>query len=429
MATRSTKVRTTALVVHLLFIFVLLLLTLFLATNIPLLAIHSVSGIMALVYVPATLILNAKGRKTRWDRVRGEVVYLGLQAIVWLAAAISAGISGGPGYCNRALYQSGLQASQYSFNDRLAVTQYCDTMSAVIALSSLHAAAMGLWIWWLVRVVTRVSLDKSEESARDLWKVSTGEIMRRDTREHHYRHYRHERRSEGEDVGSDGRPPTQRTGAVTPYAPGDSPRSPTSDLERGLVGLGSVTAPSQGEGTLMVESGTTPVTRQRTAESERIIAEPEVDHGPYIPPPPYQPHYALRGATTGVGVGATSQGTAPPVPSLGGAVSTSPTASTRRPLPVPPIHASSSTQGHDTMTTTESATSTYDPSTATTTSTFDPNTTGATTNTSLVSPVDQMVDMRQPTEEERLVMQHYTLRRVLDEKEDSKEIIRRALQR
>ncbi|OCF40250.1 hypothetical protein I317_05944 [Kwoniella heveanensis CBS 569] len=299
--TRSTQIRNGALVLIFVDISIIFIITVCLAFNIPLIVTNGASLISALSYVPAALVLSARGKESRYDGAKREVGFLVFHAITGLAGAILAGVTGGPAYCSRLYYLQGLNSSDSSFswNAIVSVQRYCDTMSAIIALACLECAGSLLWIWWIRKVIFRLSYEKSElGNERKLWKTSVSEIMRRDLRDpigggagHHGGH------------------------GVTPFVhePGELERAQTTrqpsistvqTQSRNPSLVPGQSGPGGGPSLQLHPTLSIPVTRTITHDStlnadpvlERqrsiVIADPEVDHGPYIPPPPYQPHYA-----------------------------------------------------------------------------------------------------------------------------------------
>ncbi|WWC64124.1 uncharacterized protein I303_106732 [Kwoniella dejecticola CBS 10117] len=315
-----------------------------------------------LVYVPATIGLTARMRVTKWDRAWGEVVYLGYQIGLWLANAIVAGIVGGPSYCSERLYESGKAGGsrKYSYEPITSIQTLCNGFSAQIALSSIHVAAMLLWVWWIYKTVTKLSLRKSASNPEtSLWNVSVGELMRRDIR--------FDTRKYDEEGGAEG------NHGVTPFithiqSPG------TSDQ-------------------LQSES------RDTTLRNGTV--EPERDVGPYIPPPPYQNSYDNDNGNNNhpsTGISPTSDNNSHNH-SLGHSSSPTNTSSTAPLNPNPNSNPSHSSYDHGLSLTDRDRTATS-PSTYT------------------HSPSEQYGSQRRTS-----------LRRAMDEKEDSKDVIRRALLR
>ncbi|WVQ93293.1 hypothetical protein IAU59_000361 [Kwoniella sp. CBS 9459] len=301
--TRSTQIRNGALLLLLVDISIIFIITVCLAFNIPLIVINGVSTISALSYVPAALVISVRGKESSYDGARREVGFLIFHSITGLAGAILAGVTGGPAYCSRLYYLRGLNSSDSSFswNAIVSVQRYCDTMSAIIALACLECAGSLLWIYWLRKVITRLSYEKSElGNERKLWKTSVSEIMRRDLRDP----------IGGGGIGQGVTPFVHEPGELERARTVQTMRQPsisTVQTQSGNPPL--VTIPGQGLGGPSLQLHPTlsiPVTRTITHDStlntiadpglERqrsiVIADPEVDHGPYIPPPPYQPHYS-----------------------------------------------------------------------------------------------------------------------------------------
>ncbi|WWC73177.1 uncharacterized protein I206_107143 [Kwoniella pini CBS 10737] len=311
----------------------LFLVAFFITPSIVMILILAISVFAMLVYVPATIGLTARLKVTQWDRAWGEVVYLVFQATLWLANAIVGGIVGGPSYCSERLYELGKigGTSKYSYEPITSIQTLCNGFSAQIALSSIHVVALLLWIWWIYKTVTKLSLRKSASNPeKSLWNISVGELMRRDIR--YNRKYDEEESPNG----------------VTPFV--ILPQSPNSQDEQ---------------------------------ITSNVSVEPERDIGPYIPPPPYQNSYESTSPRNII----------PETPSLTNINSASPInpnyASDAR-IPQSPTNESTS-EGTDPMVT---------------------------------SPSTQTV-----VKNEQQIEQRTTLRRAMDEKEDSKDVIRRALQR
>ncbi|WVW79238.1 hypothetical protein I302_101204 [Kwoniella bestiolae CBS 10118] len=230
--TRSTIIRYFALSFHMIFVMMLFLLTFFLTPHMTMISIQAFAVFGMLVYVPATIGLTARRKQTKWDRAWGEVVYLGYEGGLYLANAIVSGIVGGPSSCSSRLYESGKSGGtrKYPYEPIGSINLFCNTMSAQIALSSLHVVGLLIWGYWIYKIITKLSLSKSEvtQTNRKLWNVSVGELMRRNLSVNSYERRDHE--------------------AITPFVH----------------------------------------TQAEERERER---EPERDVGPYIPPPPYQHSY------------------------------------------------------------------------------------------------------------------------------------------
>ncbi|WVF65644.1 hypothetical protein IAT40_000375 [Kwoniella sp. CBS 6097] len=458
--TRSTLIRNCALVLLFIDISIIFIITVCLAFNIPLIVINGVSTISALSYVPAALVLSIRGKESPYDGAKREVGFLIFHSITGLAGAILAGVTGGPAYCSRLYYLQGLNSSDSSFswNAIVSVQRYCDTMSAIIALACLECAGSLLWIYWVRKVITRLSYEKSElGNERKLWKTSVSEIMRRDLRD---------------PVG--GGPGGHGGHGVTPFVQeagelerAQTTRQPSISTVQTQSRNPSLVPGQQGGPSLQLHPTLSiPVTRTITHDStfnvdpglERqrsvVIADPEVDHGPYVPPPPYQPHYSSSPSS--------SPGSPIPLPSSPSTAGSPPrSASTLLPSIAQRYGTARSDAGSDTNTNTNlNLNSTYNtyistlpevhvgPTTSstspgpgplsTTASSGDPASAGMMGLGPIVSsPISDTDELRQ--HHHALLAgegpsvgageQRSELRRVLDEKEDSKEVVRRALER
>ncbi|WWC97869.1 hypothetical protein V866_004756 [Kwoniella sp. B9012] len=306
-----------------------------------------------LVYVPATIGLTARRKETKWDRAWGEVVYLGYQAGLYLANSIVAGIVGGPSYCSERLYESGRTSGvrKYPYEPIGSIRMLCNTMSAQIALSCIHVVSLLIWIWWIYKIITKLSLSKSEisQNNKKLWNVSVGELMRRNVRLNPY-----ERRD--------------TEGNITPFV--------------------HTTSNQQQEG-----------------EEQ----EPERDNGPYIPPPPYQ--YSYNDGGRGTSPTELMDGTRTDIGTYQGV---SPTISTSHGDSQSPLRS-------DGVQTTSPSTSNYQ------------NSNDDGTDSPLSPTMTEIVNHKMNRHQQNLPHNHNqserrtSLRRVMDEKEDSKEVVRRAL--